>query len=41
MAGLVQHGDSALGVQQRKPDMTLAPAVMGVLHLASARWLSR
>jgi len=41
MAGLVQHGDSALGTQQRKPDMTLAPAVMGLLHLASARWLSR
>jgi len=41
VAGLVQLGDSALGVWQRKPDMTLAPAVMGVLHLASARWLSR
>lgn len=38
VAGLIQLGDSALGVWQRKPAMTLAPAVMGALHLASARW---
>ncbi len=41
VAGLVQFGDSALGLWQRKPDMTIAPAVMGTVHLASARWLSR
>ena len=41
VAGVVQLGDCALGVWQRKPGMTLAPAVMGLVHLASARWLSR
>ncbi len=40
-AGLVQLGDSALGIRQRNPSMTLAPAAMGVVHLASARVLSR
>ena len=41
VAGLVQVGDSALGAWQRKPDMILAPAVMGLVHLASARRLVR
>ena len=41
VAGLVQLGDSALGAWQRKPDMTLVPAVMGLVHLVSARWLAR
>jgi len=41
VAGLIQLGDSALGAWQRKPDMTVAPAVMGLIHLASARVLSR
>ncbi len=40
VAGLVQLGDSALGIRQRKPSMALAPAAMGVIHLASARVLS-
>ena len=38
VAGLVQLGDSALGAWQRKADMTVAPAVMGLVHLATA-WL--
>jgi hypothetical protein len=41
VAGLVQLGDSALGIWQRKTDMAVAPAVMGLIHLASARHLSR
>ena len=41
VAGAVQLGDSALGIWQRKPDMTAAPAVMGTVHLVSARALSR
>jgi hypothetical protein len=41
VAGLAQLGDSALGMWQRKPDMTVAPAAMGVVHLASARLLCR
>ncbi len=41
VAGLVQLGDAALGIWQRKPDMTLAPAAMGLIHLTSARLLSR
>lgn len=40
-AGLVQLGDSGLGVWQRKADMALAPAVLGLVHLVSARLLSR
>lgn len=40
-AGVVQLGDSALGLRQRNPRMTLAPAMMGLIHLASARVLSR
>ena len=40
VAGLVQLGDAALGIWQRKPDMTVAPAAMGLLHLTSARLLS-
>jgi len=39
VAGLVQLGDAGLGLWQRKPDMTLVPAAMGLIHLASAcRW---
>jgi hypothetical protein len=41
VAGLAQLGDSALGIWQRKPDMTVAPAAIGLVHLASARLLSR
>ena len=40
VAGAVQLGDSALGIWQRKPDMTAAPAVMGTVHLVSAFRLS-
>lgn len=40
-AGVVQLGDSALGIRQRNPGMTLGPATMGLVHLASARVLSR
>jgi len=37
VAGLVQLGDAALGVRQHNPRMTALPAVMGLVHLASAR----
>jgi hypothetical protein len=40
IAGLVQLGDSVLGIRQRNPRMTLAPAAMGLIHLASTRVLS-
>jgi hypothetical protein len=40
-AGLVQLGDSALGVWRRNPQMAIAPAVMGAIHLVSARLLTR
>jgi len=39
VAGLVQLGDSALGIRQRNASMTLAPTAMGLVHLASARVL--
>lgn len=39
VAGLVQFGDAALGIRQRNPGMTVGPAVLGCLHLASARLL--
>ena len=38
-AGLVQCGDAALGVRQRNLAMTVAPAIMGTVHLFSARVL--
>jgi len=38
-AGLVQCGDAALGVRHRNPGMTVAPAIMGAVHLVSARVL--
>ncbi len=38
-AGLVQLGDAALGMQRRDAAMTAAPAVMGAVHLVSARVL--
>ncbi|MDQ2811633.1 MAG: hypothetical protein M3Z75_07070 [Actinomycetota bacterium] len=41
VAGLVQLGDSALGIRQHNPRMTLAPALMGIVHLATARRLAR
>lgn len=40
IAGAVQLGDSLLGIQRRNPGMALAPAVMGALHLATARRLA-
>lgn len=39
VAGLVQCGDAMLGVRRRNPAMTLAPALMGAVHLLSARVL--
>jgi len=39
VAGLVQLGDAALGARQHNPRMTALPAVMGLIHLASARVL--
>jgi hypothetical protein len=39
-AGIVQLGDAALGLRQRNTFMTLAPAVMGAIHLITARALS-
>ncbi|MGI3783429.1 MAG: hypothetical protein ACRYG2_21915 [Janthinobacterium lividum] len=38
-AGIVQLGDAALGLRQRNILMTLAPAVMGAIHLVTARAL--
>lgn len=40
-AGLVQLGDSALGLRQRNLPMTVAPATMGVIHLRTAYALTR
>jgi hypothetical protein len=40
-AGMVQLGDAGLGLRQRNLAMTLAPAVMGVIHLVTARALPR
>ena len=40
VAGLVQLGDSALGIWQRNPRMAVFPAAMGLVHLSSARLLS-
>ena len=40
VAGLIQLGDSVLGLWQRKTAMAVAPAVMGTIHLASAHWLT-
>lgn len=40
-AGIVQLGDAALGVRQRNMFMTIAPAVMGLIHLITARVLSQ
>ena len=37
VAGWIQIGDSALGLHRRDPRMTIAPAVMGAVHLLSAR----
>lgn len=35
VAGLVQLGDAALGVEQHNPRMTVLPAAMGLVHLVS------
>ena len=35
-AGLVQLGDSAIGLWQRNLSMTVAPAAMGLIHLGTA-----
>lgn len=40
-AGIVQVGDAVLGLRQRNTGMTIAPAVMGVIHLITARVLCR
>ena len=40
-AGLVQLGDSALGIRRHDPRMAIAPALMGIIHLATARQLAR
>ena len=39
-AGLVQLGDAVLGFRQRNIFMAVAPAIMGVVHLVTARQLS-
>lgn len=39
VAGLVQLGDSALGIWQRNPRMAVFPALMGLVHLRCARSL--
>ncbi len=40
-AGLVQLGDAALGVWQHNASMAVLSAAMGLVHLGSARLLSR
>ncbi len=40
-AAIVQLGDAVLGIRQRNTGMTIAPAVMGVIHLITARVLRR
>lgn len=40
-AGIIQLGDAALGLRQRNGFMAVAPAVMGVIHVVTARVLSR
>ena len=40
-AAIVQLGDAVLGLRQRNAFMTVAPAAMGLVHLATARRLSR
>lgn len=37
VAGLVQLGDAAIGCRRRVPGMATAPAIMGIVHLATAR----
>ncbi len=37
----MQLGDAALGLRQRNGFMAIAPAVMGVIHLSTARVLGR
>lgn len=41
VAGLMQLGDSGLGMWQRNVRMALLPAAMGLIHIGSARLLSR
>lgn len=40
-AGIVQLGDGMLGIRQRNTAMTIAPTMMGVIHLITARVLRR
>lgn len=40
-AGFVQLGDAVLGLRQRNAAMTFGPAVMGIVHLITARILRR
>ena len=40
-AGIVQLGDATLGLRQRNAFMTVAPAVMGAIHLTTASVVSR
>jgi hypothetical protein len=40
VAGLVQVGDSAIGIWQRNPRMAVFPALMGFAHLRGARILA-
>lgn len=41
VAGLVQLGDAALGIWQHNASMAVFPAAMGLVHVGSARFLSR
>ncbi len=41
VAALVQLGDAAIGLQRGNRRMTVAPAVMGTVHILSARALAR
>ncbi|TVT39784.1 hypothetical protein FNH05_23750 [Amycolatopsis rhizosphaerae] len=41
LAGVVQAGDSAIGLVHHNPGMTAGAAAAAVLHLGSAWWLAR
>jgi len=38
--GLIQVGDSALGIQQRNPGMAIGAGVAAAVHLSTALWLT-
>jgi hypothetical protein len=41
VAGLVQAGDSIIGVTQHNPGMAISAGTLAAIHLVSAWWLTR